>query len=242
MKGKKFFLLSLILAVVAAGAVYNYLNEMEQKSKAAANLVEVYVASAEIPARTKLEASMFATVEIPEDAIHSDAITDVSQLTGTYARERLAAGEQILSSRLVFETSQAGLSYKISEGHRAVTVPVNNVSGVAGYILPGDYVDSIVTIDPPNDGQTITAVVADNIRVLAAGQYTYEQDNEQLVVDTVTLDVPVDAVTAIVQASERGSLRLVLRPAADETNQKIRAHRLMQFGQGQPQQVSQLDN
>ena len=229
MKGKKFFILSLILAVVAAGAIYNYLNEMDRQSKSAANLVSVLVARDEIPARTKLEASMFTTAEVPNDAIHGDALKDASEVTGAYARERLIAGEQILSSRLVLEETKTGMSYKVSAGHRAVTVPVNNVSGVAGYILPGDFVDAIVTIESEEQEDTITKVVDENIRVLAAGQYTVEQDREQLVVDTVTLDTSADVVTAIIQASERGSLRLVLRPAEVENNRTVRAHRLSQF-------------
>ena len=235
MKGKKFFLLSLVLALLAAGAVYNYLNDMERQSKSAANLVPVYVAKAEIPAKTKLEASMFTKVEISKDALHSNAVTDLSAVSGAYAQDRLIAGEQVMQSRLIFDKGKAGLSYKVSAGHRAVTVPVNSVSGVAGFILPGDYVDCIVTIDPPSgdDGQTLTMTVASNIRVLAVGQFSYEQDKEQLTVDTVTLDTPVDSVTAIIQASERGSLRLVLRPVDESNATTIRAHRLSQLSQAQ---------
>ncbi|MCW3489630.1 Flp pilus assembly protein CpaB [Dethiobacter alkaliphilus] len=229
MKGKKFFILSLILALVAAGAIFHYLNEMDRQSKSAANLTTILVAREEIPARTRLSASMFTTAEVPQDAIHGDAIRETSELDGAYARERLVAGEQVLSARLVFEQSETGLSYKVSDGHRAVTVPVNNVSGVAGYILPGDYVDAIVTIESTEDEDTVTKVVESKIKVLASGQYTVEQDREQLVVDTVTLDAPADAVTAIIQASERGSLRLVLRPVEESNDRAIRAHRLSQF-------------
>lgn len=231
MKGKKMLLLSLVLAVVAAGAVYNYLNEMEQKSKAAANLVSVVIPKQEIPARTKLDAAMFTTAEVPQDALHQDAVRETSALTGAYAKERMVAGEQVLTTRLVYAQSKAGLSYKITAGHRAVTVPVNNVSGVAGYILPGDTVDCIVTIDPPSgeERQTLTTVVAANIRVLAAGQHAYETSQEVLVVDTVTLDAPADSVTAIIQASERGSLRLVLRPVEDGSGRTVQAHRIGQF-------------
>ncbi|MCR3921644.1 MAG: Flp pilus assembly protein CpaB [Firmicutes bacterium] len=231
MKGKKLFLLSLVLALAAASAIYVYLNQMEEQSKTAANLVPVLVAKAEIPARVKLEASMFTTMEVSQTAIHGDAITDVTQLSGAFSRDRLMAGEQVLTSRLVFDQSETGLAFKISAGHRAVTVPVNNVSGVAGFILPGDFVDTIVTIDPPSgeDKQTLTSVVAGNIRVLAVGQYVYEQESEQLVVDTVTLDAPVDAVSAIIQASERGSLRLVLRPVSEASASVVQAHKITQF-------------
>ena len=233
MKGKKLFFFSFILAIAAAGSVYVYLMDMEQKNKAAANLVPVYVAAQEIPARTKLDPSMFTTRDVPETAIHQDAITDIEQLSGSYTRERLVSGEQVMASRLVFAQSESALSYKVSPNHRAVTVPVNNVSGVAGFILPGDYVDCIVTIDPPGaEGEkkeTITRVVAENIRVLAAGQFIYEQEQEQLVVDTVTMDAPVNSVSAIIQASERGSLRLVLRPVNDPTPSTVQAFRISQF-------------
>lgn len=246
MKGKKFFLLSLVLAIVAAGVVFNYLTEIEKQSKSAANLVPVYVANTEIPARTKIDDSMVSVIEISKDAVHLDAVTDKAALLGAYTQDRVVAGEQILASRLALENSKTGLSYKVSQGHRAVTVPVNNVSGVAGYILPGDYVDAIVTIDPSGGDErqsVITTVVSDNIRVLASGQYTYEQDSELLVVETVTLDVPADSVTAVIQASERGSLRLVLRPVGDGNDKAIRAHRINQFlqNQGLPQQLTQVN-
>ena len=232
MKGKKLFFLSLILALAAAGAVYLYLVQLEARSRAAAELVPVPVAKEEIPARVKLDASMFTTIELPKTALHADAILDIGEIAGAYSRERMAAGEQVLSSRLVFAQSKAALAYQISPRHRAVTVPVNNVSGVAGFILPGDYVDAVVTIDPPTaEGETLTKVVADKLKVLAVGQYIREQTAEQLVVDTVTLDVPLNAVTALIQASERGSLRLVLRPVSDSDSTVLPAYRIGQFHQ-----------
>lgn len=233
MKGKKLLLLSLVLALAAAGAIYTYLNQLEAKSKAAAALVTVLVAKEEIPARVKLDNSMFTTVELPKAALHTDAVLNAAEIAGTFSRERLLAGEQVLSSRLVFEQSKDGLAYQISTNHRALTVPVNNVSGVAGYILPGDFVDAIVTIDPAsaNEGETLTKVVAAKVRVLAAGQYLREQATEQLVVDTVTLDAPQDAVTALIQASERGSLRLVLRPVSDTSTTVMPAYSIGQFHQ-----------
>lgn len=232
MKGKKYFMLSLVLAILAAGAVYNYLNEIEQQSKAAVNLVKVYVAKSDIPARSKLNTAMFTSVELPQDALHKDAVTDKTVLTGAFAQDRLLAGEQVLTSRLVFAEVQSRLAFRVSAGHRAVTVAVNNVSGVAGFVMPGDYVDCIVTIDPSggsDDSKILTTVVVANVRVLASGQHVFEEDKEVLVVDTVTLDAPAERVAAIIQASERGSLRLVLRPAEDTSGKTVSAHRLNQF-------------
>jgi len=230
LKGKKLLLLSLLLAMAAAGSVYSYLNQLEQKSKMLAEMVSVLVAKQEIPARTELNQSMFIETDVPKVALHQEAVTDKAALAGAFARERMVAGEQVLSTRLVFTQDKKGLAYKISAGHRAVTIPVNNVSGVAGFILPGDFVDCIVTIDPPAaDSQTVTALVAANIRVLASGQYTLNESEEVLIVDTLTLDVPVESVSAIIQASERGSLRLVLRSVAEDSGRQVQTHRISQF-------------
>jgi len=230
LKGKKLLLLSFLLAAAAAGAVYSYLNQIEQNSKMAVETVSVLRVKQDIPARTKLDDSMFIEADIPRAALHREAVTDKAALTGAFARERMVSGEQVLSSRLVFAHDNHGLTYKISAGHRAVALPVNNVSGVAGYILPGDFVDCVVTIDPPTEeGETVTALVAANIRVLAAGKETVHENENVLTVDTITLDVPAERVTALIQASERGSLRLVLRPAADNSAQKLPPHRISQF-------------
>ena len=227
-------MLALVFALAAAGAAYVYLTELEAQSKAAARLVSVYVPAAEIPARTKLNPSQLKQVEVPETALHSDAVTAEDQLVGAYTRERLLAGEQILASRLVYTQSEGSLAYKISPGHRALTVPVNSVSGVAGFILPGDYVDCVVTIDPPETAEdvpaeTITRVVAENIRVIAAGQHMYQEDKQQLTVETITLDAPAESVSAIILALERGSLRLVLRPVTDTAAKSVQPFRLSQF-------------
>ncbi|NLM46387.1 MAG: Flp pilus assembly protein CpaB [Firmicutes bacterium] len=234
MKGNKLFFLALLLAFAAAGAAYVYLNELEAQSKAAVRLVSVYVPAVEIPARTKLNLSLLEKVEIPEAALHSDAVTTEEELQGAYARERLLPGEQILASRLVYTQNTGSLAYRVSPGHRALTVPVNSVSGVAGFILPGDYVDCIVTIDPPETAEgvtveTITRVVAENIRVLAAGQHVSQDDKQQLTVETITLDAPAESVSAIILALERGSLRLVLRPATDTAARPVQPFRLSQF-------------
>ena len=142
----------------------------------------------------------------------------------------MAAGEQVLSSRLVFAQSKAALAYQISPRHRAVSAG-QQCFRCRRFHLPGDYVDAVVTIDPPTAEGETTKVVADKLKVLAVGQYIREQTAEQLVVDTVTLDVPLNAVTALIQASERGSLRLVLRPVSDSDSTVLPAYRIGQFHQ-----------
>jgi pilus assembly protein CpaB len=231
MKGKKLLILSLILALIAAGLAFRYLSELDERSKQAANLVPVLTAKAEIPAKTKLDETMFTFINVPRNSLHADAITQREEIKGAFTQDRIVAGEQVLRTRLVFSESKTGLSYKVSEGHRALTVSVGTVSGVAGYILPGDRVDVVATIDLTDGDEdiTLTAVVAENIMVLAVGQYTADQKKEQLPVDSATLDVPNEYVTALIQATERGSVRLVLRPVVDESKVAVPAHLMKQF-------------
>jgi pilus assembly protein CpaB len=221
----------LIVALIAAGLVFRYLSELDERSKQAANLVPVLTAKAEIPAKTKLDETMFTFINVPRNSLHADAITQREEIKGAFTQDRIVAGEQVLRTRLVFSESKTGLSYKVSEGHRALTVSVGTVSGVAGYILPGDRVDVVATIDLTDGDEdiTLTAVVAENIMVLAVGQYTADQKKEQLPVDSATLDVPNEYVTALIQATERGSVRLVLRPVVDESKVAVPAHLMKQF-------------
>jgi pilus assembly protein CpaB len=235
MKGKKLLLLSLVLALAAAGMVYRYLADLEAEQKRASNLVPVLVPRSEIPARSKLDESMFMMAEIPSTALHADALADRDEISGAFARDRLLPGEQVLASRLVYTGSGSGMSYRVSPGHRALTLAVNTVSGVAGYVLPGDRVDILMTLEVPESGDedtTLTLAVVENIGVLAVGPHLRDQSKEQLPVDNITFDVPAAQVTRLVQAAERGSIRLVLRPADEETTGNLPSHLLKQFYPG----------
>lgn len=224
MKAKKLLIISLILGLFAAVSVYSYLGEMERKANIAANLVPVLVPKTDIDPGTRLDATMFSVEEIPADFRHTAALTTREEVKGRFAGERLLAGEQVLASRLVSAEDKSSLSYKVSPGHRALTVPVNTVSGVAGYILPGDRVDVVATL-ALNDGSsddTVSTLIAAGIRVLAVGPHTAgQQGKEQLVVDSVTMDVPAEYVSAIFLALDRGTLRLVLRPVEDGTGKNV---------------------
>ncbi|MBT9171892.1 MAG: hypothetical protein DDT21_00266 [Syntrophomonadaceae bacterium] len=232
MKNKKMLLLSVILAVLAGLAVFRFLAELERKSELEANLGPVLVAKADIPPRSRLNEGMFALVQQPKEFIHPQALTEQSQVKGAFARERLAAGEQVLASRLVAAGEvRAGLAYLISLGHRAMSVPVDSVSGVGGFILPGDRVDALVTIDVEENDTSIvtTTLVAENLLVLAAGTIIRSTEQEQLAVDHVTLEVPANKVAALTQAGDRGALRLTLRAAGEKAATTVRHHLPREF-------------
>jgi pilus assembly protein CpaB len=232
MKNKRMLLLSIVLAAAAGIAVFGYLSELERKSELEANLAPVLVAKTDIPARSRLNEGMFAVVQQPKEFIHPQALTELPQVKGAFASERLAAGEQVLASRLVAAGELgAGLAYLISLGHRAMSVPVDSVSGVGGFILPGDRVDVLVTIDvEENDANIVTTtLVAENLLVLAVGTTIRTTEQEQLAVENVTLQVPANRVAALTQAGDRGALRLTLRAVGEKAATTVRHHTPREF-------------
>ncbi|MCL5982848.1 MAG: Flp pilus assembly protein CpaB [Firmicutes bacterium] len=232
MKSKRMLLLSVLLALLAGVSVFRFLSAAENKARATANLVPVLVARADIPARSRLDKAMFIVVESPKDFIHADALTDPAAVQGAFTRERLVAGEQVLASRLVQAGEvEGGLAYLISPGYRALAVPVNNVSGVGGHILPGDRVDAVATVEvPEGEGQTVlTALIAENLKVLAVGPVVQTREEAQLVADNITLQVPLNKVAELAQAQERGVLQLALRPAGEGGTATTKHHLLKNF-------------
>lgn len=108
------------------------------------------------------------------------------------------------------------MTYVVPQGHRAVSVAVNEVAGVAGFITPNDRVDVIVTTQiPGNDRESISKIILENIPILATGQVTDQKEGKPVVVPTVTLDLlPEDAEKLVLSAS-KGSLQLLLRNITD---------------------------
>ena len=107
---------------------------------------------------------------------------------------------------------------------RAASVEVNQVSGVAGFVLPGDRVDVLVTVDPHNSiDDAVTRTILQNIEVLAAGQKTEQQDNKPITVQSVTLLVEPDGAEALALAQHEGKVHLVLRNPDDHEQATIAA-------------------
>jgi pilus assembly protein CpaB len=135
-------------------------------------------------------------------------------------RATLQQGEPVLESKLAPVGTQGGLSAVISEGKRAITVRVNDVIGVAGFALPGNYVDILVnTVDENARSQgpekTISKIVLERILVLAIAQEVSRDETKPKVVNAVTLEVTPEEAEKIDLARSVGSLSLVLRNQID---------------------------
>jgi pilus assembly protein CpaB len=148
--------------------------------------------------------------------------TDPKALTaaGRINIKRIPAGEPITEDKLspVGGATGAGfMTYVVSPGHRAVTVAVNEVAGVAGFVTPGNKVDVVLTTPlPGNPNETISKIVLQNVPVLATGQIAQEtKDGKPIVVPTVTLDLTPEDAENLVLAANKGPLQLLLRNYSD---------------------------
>lgn len=192
---------------------------LQQPANASGRIV---VASADINLGQRLTPEMFKLVEWPADSLPKGAFTDPQKLGGRVLRNSLLAGEPVSEAKLAPAGTLGGLSALITEGKRAITVRVNDVVGVAGFALPGNYVDIIVSTqkDPPpgesaRHEQNISKIVLERILVLAVAQEVSRDETKPKVVNAVTLEVTPEQAEKLDLARSVGTLSLVLRNQVD---------------------------
>lgn len=181
--------------------------------------VPVAVAADDINLGQPLNDTMVRTINWPKDSVPPGAFANPKSLDGRVVRTSLTRGEPVLESKLAPAGTKGGLSAVIGEGHRAITVRVNDVVGVAGFALPGNYVDVIVntqeTGNHPDGQQSISKIVLEKILVLAVAQQVNRDDTAPKVVNAVTLEVTPDQAEKLDLARSVGTLSLVLRNQVD---------------------------
>lgn len=214
--------LGLIVLAVAillgGGAIFGLLNLQKGRS-AGANSTGVVVAARTIELGQSLTPDMLRMQAWPADALPQGSFTQISELTGGQARVALRTiepNEPILSSRISGEGGRATLSATIAEGHRAVAIRVNDVVGVAGFVLPGDFVDVLLTRPEGrnyNDQSMRTDLLIAGVRVLAIDQIANESRNDPQVARAVTVEVTPEDGQKVALAGQIGTLTLALRRA-----------------------------
>lgn len=215
MKNKLILILALIVGLAAAGGIYFFLDNMQNTYREEGDFVKVVISKQRIPAKTMITAQMIETKEIPSKYINTDAAVDSKEVLGKTVKSEILPGEQFLRGKLAgAKGSTEGLSYMIEPGKRAVTIAVNEISGVAGQILPGDRVDIMGTFD--NQG-VLTTLILQNISVLSVDQTTDTsgQGEKKTPARTLTLSVNPDQMQPLVLCSENTTIRLALRSATD---------------------------
>ena len=204
-------LMSLGVGLAAMTVAAQWLRERGQQQTRT-----VLVAMRDLPAGTRLEPYMLGLAQWPREAAQALApdLSQPQQAAGRVITSAMLRGEPLLQARLASAGATGGLSALLQEGRRAVTVKVNEIVGVAGFALPGNFVDVMVhTTDPQN--QPISRIVLERIRVLAVAQDAGAQDSKPRVVNAVTLDVSPAEAERLDLARSVGTLSLVLRSQGD---------------------------
>jgi len=215
---------ALFLASIAAYMVYNYLNTKEQETaKAKTEVQPVVIAAADIPFGSKLQAAQMKTTDWPKTSLPVGSSSDTKALEGRLAVTNIKTGSPIIEDSLAPVSAETGvLSYIIPPGHRAITVAVNEVVGVAGFVLPMSIVDVIATLNNPyiTSGESrISKIVLQNVKVLAVGQILEEKEGKPVTVPTVTLDVTPEQAEKLALASEN-KVQLILKHLGDTAEVK----------------------
>jgi pilus assembly protein CpaB len=197
---RRFLLLALLAGLVSAILVYAALSRATEDNGGAATItVPAVVAARDIPARTEITAGMVEVKQVPVDDRSDLAFSDPTQVVGQVTRFPIAAGEHILSTKVVALTGAAAedesLSFVVPPGMRGVAITVNQVIGSGGLVLPGDYVDVIAVFDVEfqTGGQDATSretkekffasTVLQNVEVLAVAQTIVDAPPESTAAD-----------------------------------------------------------
>lgn len=207
--------LALLLGLAAAAYATRWI---AQRGNLAAT--RVVVAATDIEMGTRLAPQMLTAVDWPSASVPPGAFTDVAALQDRVTRMNVVRGDAVLERKLAPVGTKGGLSAVIAEGKRAMTVRVNDVVGVAGFALPGNYVDLMVNAQQQdrsrNEQNPISMTVLEQVLVLAVAQESDRDDTKPKVVTAVTLELsPADA-EKLDLARSVGTLSLVLRNQMDK--------------------------
>lgn len=180
--------------------------------------VRLVIASVPIALGVRLQASQLSTVEWPSSAPMPGSFTRVEDCVGRALLTNVVPNEPILDQKLAPREAGAGLPAVIPEGMRALSVRVDDVVGVAGFVVAGTMVDVLATGDAGggSGSDVLTRTILEDVRVLAAGQQiTQDKDGKPQTVAVVTLLVNPDQADRLTLASNEGRLRLALRNTID---------------------------
>jgi pilus assembly protein CpaB len=217
------FLLSIVLGALFAALVYRYLREQQSQVELArlsakGATVDVVVAEKPVPVGTRIEAENLRVAKWPVELEPQGAVRTVDQAAGSIARVSIERNQPLQQSILV--PKGAGLlPLLITDGMRGMSVRVDSVTGVSGFITPNSRVDVLVSGTPNAEGGESDQkgkVILQNVRVLATGQEIEQKDEKPVEHPTVTLLVSPEDAEKLTVATRQEAVRLALRNYRDE--------------------------
>ncbi len=211
---------AVICGLIGVMLVTRYLSNVQAFTKDLGNVV---VAKTEIPLGDKIAAEQLTFAQIPNGAVPEGAFRKLDEVVGRVAITPIGVRETVTNLKLAPAGTGAGLSAVIPEGYRAMTVKVDDVVGVSGFIMPGSFVDVVAIVLPLaqqgiQGNGPISKIVLQNIKVLASGAKidSPEDQRQPERVKAVTLQVTPEQAEKLVLAANEGRLQLVMRNYSDQ--------------------------
>jgi pilus assembly protein CpaB len=170
-----------------------------------------------LPVGTKVETRQVSTIEMIPSQIPGGTYRDFKEIDGKVTTVNIAAGQMLMASMFAKE-GESALAAVVSKDKRAVTVRVDDVVGVAGFLLPGNRVDVVATRKDDRTGVVTAETILSNIKVLAVDQTAAANSNEPVVVRAVTLEVTPNDAEILLKGKAAGSIQLALRNPLDESD------------------------
>lgn len=218
---------AIVAGIAAVFLVKLYLDQARRRSTSASvQTTEVVVAARDIPSGMALEASQLDVIRWPAGHAPAGSFSKVGDVVGQTSRDTLVAGEAVLMNRLATKDHGRGLAALLDPGTRAMTVKVDQVIGIAGFVQTDDRVDVLTTIATDeetqrtlgNKAEKMSKIILQDIRVLAVGEHLATDGREPVKVQAVTLAVKPDESERLALASQYGTIQLTMRSRVDREN------------------------
>jgi pilus assembly protein CpaB len=217
-RGTIFLAAAVVAGLVATFGIHRYVSVKTRVVKAPTR--QVFIAAADISPGTAITGQAVKAVTWPQEVIPPNSAATMRDIEGRVVKVPIPQGNPVLFSMLAPVGTAAGLSGILEDGKRALTVKVDEVAGVAGFVHPGDHVDVLMDMDMKSQGQQehFSKTILHDVMILTVGQiWEQKGDNKPMVVNTVTLELTPEDAETLNLASNNGKIRLALRNRNNKT-------------------------
>jgi pilus assembly protein CpaB len=220
-RGPILVVISLVMAVLAAWVANSWL-AMRAAAKVGPEPEPVVTAAVDMPLGTKLKEQQLVIFEVPPGTAPKGSFHKAAEVVGKVTSTAVVAGEILLEQRLTGSGKGSALASVVDKNMRAVTVRVDDLVGVTGFLVAGNRVDVIATKADQGGGQIRASTILSNVKVIAVDQTTPQDPNQPVVVHAVTLMVtPADA-ELLFKGKASGQIQLTLRNPFDQSDTRTK--------------------
>jgi pilus assembly protein CpaB len=216
---------SLLLAAGAAWMANKWITARATQAPARAT-THILTAAMNLPLGTKIASRHVATIAMIPGQEPAGTFHELKEVEGKSTTANVSSGEMLMASMFAKE-GEGTLASVVSKDKRAVTVRVDDVVGVAGFLLPGNRVDVVATRKDDRTGVVAAETILSNVKVLAVDQTAAANSNEPVVVRAVTLEVTPSDAEILLKGKAAGSIQLALRNPLDESDARRKPEQAM---------------